>query len=234
MEILIDHLTRMQPGFMCVAGIDPATGQHVRPVLVGARLATLLLAPYGGPFDMGALVELGPVKPAGQPPETEDQRFEAWHSRRLRYAAPAELWEAIQKCARPSFGAIFGPALRPQGRTCAVDLGQGTASLGCLNVKERPQLVVETYGTKRNLRMRVWDGALGGNLAVTDLRLFEDDHATPRTSLVDDMNRRIAAGVELILAVGLTRPFAPDGVTAYHWLQVNNLHLADNPDWRLG
>lgn len=233
MEILITHLTRMQPGFICVAGIEPATGRHVRPVLVGARLSTVQLARHGGPFDMGAVVDLGVTSPADQPPETEDQRFEVWHARRLRYATPAEIWQAVRRPAKTSLGEIFGPALRPQGRGCAVDVGQGIASLGCLLPAERPRLFVETYAAKQNLRMRVTDGTLGGNLSVTDLRLFEDDHTTPRAAKVEEINRRIQSGVEVVLCVGLTRPFAPDGGTAYHWLQVNNLHLADDPGWRL-
>jgi hypothetical protein len=33
MLILVHHLTRMQPGFICVAGLDADTERHVRPVL---------------------------------------------------------------------------------------------------------------------------------------------------------------------------------------------------------
>ena len=37
-----------------------------------------------------------------------------------------------------------------------------------------------------------------------------------------------------MLGVGLTRPFAPTaGEPPLHWLQVNNLHLEDDPAWRL-
>src|SRR5579863_2299970 len=142
MRILIDHVTRMQPGFICVAGLDSADA-HVRPVVVGARLPALLLARHGGPFEMGALVDLGPTAPVGQPPETEDARFEPWRTQRLRYVAPEELWAAVRRCARPTFGAIFGPALRPRRRTCATAVGEGSASLGCLAcaaLPERPRL----------------------------------------------------------------------------------------------
>ena len=41
-------------------------------------------------------------------------------------------------------------------------------------------------------------------------------------------------GVPLALCVGLTRPFRRvDTEPAYHWLQVNNLHFADDLGWRL-
>jgi hypothetical protein len=49
------------------------------------------------------------------------------------------------------------------------------------------------------------------------------------------VQRRIKAGVEVILSVGLTRPWRKQGDTAErHWLQVNNIHLRDAPLWSLG
>ena len=39
---------------------------------------------------------------------------------------------------------------------------------------------------------------------------------------------------ELLLSVGLTRPFAPSpDAPPIHWLQVNNIHLEPDPCWRL-
>ena len=49
------------------------------------------------------------------------------------------------------------------------------------------------------------------------------------------MARRLRSGVGVVLAVGLTR--ASGGSPDYpplHWLQVNGLHLEDEPDWQLG
>jgi hypothetical protein len=44
---------------------------------------------------------------------------------------------------------------------------------------------------------------------------------------------RIEAGVEVILSVGLTRAWRKQNDTAErHWLQVNNIHLKDDPLWR--
>jgi hypothetical protein len=65
MQIIVNHLTRMQPGFICVAGVDVSSGRHVRPVL-GRRLTTDLLASKGGPFDMAELVDLGAVECCGR------------------------------------------------------------------------------------------------------------------------------------------------------------------------
>jgi hypothetical protein len=39
----------------------------------------------------------------------------------------------------------------------------------------------------------------------------------------------------VILSVGLTRPFRKWGDSEErHWLQVNNIHLEDDPLWQLG
>ena len=43
MKIVVTQLTRMMKGYFCVAGIDLETRAHVRPVLGGARLRTMLL-----------------------------------------------------------------------------------------------------------------------------------------------------------------------------------------------
>jgi hypothetical protein len=83
MRIVVNHLTRMQPGYICVAGLDEVTGQHVRPCLNGARLRTSLLQERGGPSDIAAVVDLGFARHIGQPPETEDYLFEARRARRV-------------------------------------------------------------------------------------------------------------------------------------------------------
>jgi hypothetical protein len=97
--------------------------------------------------------------------------------------------------------------------------------LGCLAPKKRPSLYVDHRGAVRI--------ALGkANLSVADLRLYERDHKTPRRDLVASLQRRLQAGVEAILSVGLTRPWRKHEDTAErHWLQVNNVHLHDDPLW---
>ena len=57
MRIVVNHLTRMQPGYICVAGIDVQDNEHIRPVLGREQLTVGLLARNGGAFDMGRLVD---------------------------------------------------------------------------------------------------------------------------------------------------------------------------------
>lgn len=77
------------------------------------------------------------------------------------------------------------------------------------------------------------DGTFHVDLSVTDLRLYAKDQKTPRAKVIADVQRRIQQGMGVILSVGLARAFQVSGDTARrHWLQVNNLHLEDDPVWK--
>lgn len=224
MEILVNHLTRMQPGFFCAAGIDTATGRHIRPVLRG-RIPVQFLATHGGPFAIGAVLDLGPVIPCGHAPETEDHRFLAVGTRRISIAAPEEFWNLLEQSVQPTLSTIFGSVLQPCGQTCAVDAGRGQASLGCLRSKRvsGPEIF---HGAPR---LNVDDGTFKCSLPITDIRLFEGDFSTLNRVRFRQMQKAITRG-DVILAVGLTRPWRkPDDDRERHWLQVNNIHPADNP-----
>jgi hypothetical protein len=73
------------------------------------------------------------------------------------------------------------------------------------------------------------------NLSVTDLRFYQPDQTSLRVPQITDMARRIERGVPLVLGVGLTRLFRKDeNSEPKHYLQVNNVHLEDNPVWTNG
>jgi hypothetical protein len=220
----------MQPGYVCVAGVDVNTLKHVRPVLRYGRLTTGLLRHNGGPLDIGSVVDLGPTVYAGHPPEMEDHYFDPSKATLLFDDTPDEYWEFLNQVARESLGAIFGPALEQWDESCTVDVGEGHTSLGCLAPEERPWLYMDHRGTVRMVLECLTPSV---DLSVTDLRLYEKDHKTPRRDLVTDVQGCLKAGVEAILCVGLTRPWQKQGDTAErHWLQVNNIHLEDDPLWR--
>jgi hypothetical protein len=227
MRIVVNHLTRMQPGYICVAGIDLASGKHVRPVLE-TRLSSRLLARNRGPFDIGAIVDLGTASPMGRPPETEDHRFNQWKVTRVKDSVGADFWELLGRVARPGLRDVFGDALQQRDRSCTVEVGQGRASLGCLRAT-RPQLAIDSAG---KIRLTLDDGRYRASLSVADLRLYGTDYLTPRRDRVEHVAARIEAGVGVILSVGLSRPFLKPGDKASrHWLQVNNIHLEDDPLW---
>lgn len=83
------------------------------------------------------------------------------------------------------------------------------------------------------VRLHFNDGAFDVRASVTDIRLYEADQKTPRTAVIDDIQRRINSGVGVILSVGVGYPWRkPDDMEERHWLQVNGIHLADNPVWQ--
>ena len=230
MRIVVNHLTRMQPGYICVAGIDVQDNQHIRPVLGGTRLTVDLLARNGGAFDVGRLVELGPTQPSGTAPETEDHTFDPGRLVSVRELSPASFWQLLTTVSCDKLVDIFGNDLKAQRNGCAVDEGQGNASLGCLRTATPPSITISRWG---KIRAQVADGTFDVDLSVTDLRLYGTDQTTPRAKVIADVQRRIQRGVGVILSVGLARAFQVSGDTVRrHWLQVNNLYLEDDPAWK--
>jgi len=239
MKIVVTHLTRMQRGTVCVAGLEVDTGQHVRPVPPMGVLQSRVTTPRGGPFDMATVVDLGLTRPVPTPPEIEDCELTWWHARAVRLVEPALFWEMLRFVARPSLTVLFGPALRSIGRSgsrrAVTDLGAGHASLGVLVPRGQPRLTLGAKPDGREVvRMSLSDGDLALDLSVTDLRLYTDDGGRPDAARVRDVADRLARRVPALLSVGLTRPFSarPDE-PPLHWLQVNNIHLEDDPAWRL-
>jgi hypothetical protein len=235
-KIVVNHLTRMQKGFICVAGVDLATGQHVRPML-RSQMRKDLLARHGGPFDIGRMVELGWTKYVGVRPETEDYLFHQSEVKCLGDMPARQFWELLQTLAKPTLQEIFGKDLLPRGQhSCAVDVGRGVASLGCLVAPRRPRLLLERRDplSRGRIRIQFRSGRRDFELSVPDIRLYGADHVTPDADLVQRIAQRLESAQPVILGVGLTRPFQVEpSQPALHWLQVNNLHFEDDPVWRL-
>ena len=232
MRILVNHLTRMQPGYFCAAGIDLETGTHVRPVLRRGRLTTDLLSTNDGPFDIGSVLYLGSTINTGHAPELEDRRFDPAGARWLYDDSADDYWNALEAVTRESLEEIFGPALELWDESGTVDVGEGRASLGCLKPEKQPWMYVDHRGTVRLVLDYLMPSV---DLSVTDLRLYEGDGRTPRRDLVESVQKRLEAGVKTILSVGLTRPWRKWNDDAErHWLQLNNIHLKDDPLWQLG
>jgi hypothetical protein len=223
----------MRPGRVCVAGVDLAGGRHVRPVLRRGQLRRRLVERPGAPFNVGCLADIGEVTRRPRAPAIEDARFHLRRARRLGVISAPEFWKMLKGMARFSLRDIFGPDLRPVGTSYGVERGRGGASLGTLiprRVSGPSVIEVERGGrTRPRVVIEVEDEYGDCRLPVTDLRLWERGQRTPRTDAVADAARRVEEGVKVILSVGLTRPMHR-GVC---WLQVNNIHLADDPGWQV-
>jgi hypothetical protein len=211
---------------ICVAGIDPATYRHVRPVTPpGDPLTRVLLRENGGPFGAGALVDIGSVEACPTAPETEDHEFDTTHAKHVSDIDDEAYLKLLTEMAAADLGSAFGPELERVGRTYAVEPGNGGRSLAVLRARNRPALKINGYG-----ELRLWynDVEPSAYLSVKDVRLFEDDHKTIKTRAVANVNRRLRQGVDAFLMLGLTRPWSKPGDThERHWLQLNGLCLAD-------
>lgn len=159
MKILVNHLTRMQAGYICVAGLDTETNTHVRPVLARSRLAVDLLKRKKGPFDIAVIVDLGNVQAQGKAPEIEDYLFDQAQLSALKELPPGRFWKLLEGVSQDTLRKIFGKALQPQRRGCAIDEGTGSASLGACSLLDR-----------RNYRSTV--GGSFGQISTTALSML--------------------------------------------------------------
>lgn len=237
MRIVVNHLTRMHGGHICVAGVDVETRRHVRPVMEQQGMTAQFLARYGGPFDMARVVELGRPRAKADKPHVEDVVYVPSWAKLERTAAGHEFWNLLQELAETRIRAIFGNGLRAVGQSrYGTQLGRGIASLGCFRPAEPPQLyLAQGREGKHQIRMKLTDGEIRADAGVTDLRLCKADHTTPDPDLVRAAARWIHDSEGVLLGVGLTRKYRPSEDSDYvHWLQVNNIHLKEDPTWQLG
>ena len=237
MKIVINHLTRMHGGHICVAGVDLQTRRHVRPVGQHGGLGADLLARYGGPFDMAGTVDLGRPRPVPEKPHVEDHLFVASWAKVEEGLCGHEFWNLLHCLSKSKLREIFGPALRSVGRSrWGTDPGEGTASLGCFHPCCPPTLYLAPGRQRKyQVRMKLGDGEIQADAGVTDLRLFQPDHATPDADKVRGVAKWIHDSEGVILGLGLTRKFRSSEQSPYiHWLQVNNIHLKEEPAWPLG
>jgi hypothetical protein len=232
MLIVVNHLTRMQQGYMCVAGIDLETGLHVRPVL-NRQMTIDMLSVHDGPFDMARIVDLGKTKFVGKIPELEDHWFDAATACHAGDMTGSEFWELLQRLAHEKLGTVFGPDLERIGSTCVVAETCGLRSLGCYWASDG-RLFVDHSRERRRVRFAWQAGGHSFNVPVTDIRLYDEDHVTPCETTIRQLADQIAARPRVLVSVGLSRPFRKTADDPpRHWLQINNFHLEENPCWTL-
>jgi hypothetical protein len=214
---------------ICVAGIESESRSHLRPT-TGPEdpLTRKLLVEVGGPFEIGAVVELGETQPRSNPPEIEDHRFEPAAARQVGRLKPEKYLGLLDEVAERSIRYCFGPDLKRHGSyKFATERGRGECSLLCVRMEEAVRLAISDWGT---LQLRFNVTHRHAYAPVTDLRFYEPDHKTIRETIVEDVAARLRRGVRAWVMFGLSRPWAPPGeVAERHWLQVNGICLEDDP-----
>jgi hypothetical protein len=229
-QIVLNHLTRMDSPRICIAGLDPASKKHLRPVTNGVRQLTRgLLAGSGGPFELGAVIELGETTPRPDRPEIEDALFDPRKADRVGQLEDDDYLKLIDRASDASLEDAFGPDLQRRGWRYAVDVGEGECSLGCVRAQQIPDLEVDKRFGER-LQLRFNDPNPPGYIPVNDLRFYEADHRTLKHAVVENVRDRLEDGVAVWMMFGLARAFQATGDDAErHWLQVNGLCLEDAP-----
>ena len=146
-------------------------------------------------------------------PHVEDHIFEPSRATLQGPLSAARFWHLLDILSEAKLRDIFGVELREIGTYgCGTAEGKRQASLGCLRPSRTPALGIERRESDRpRIRISISDGELEADVGVTDIRLYEDDYVTPDEGRVNRVARAIRASESVILSVGLTRAFAPDG-----------------------
>ena len=228
MQIVVNHLTRMRGDRICVAGIDPAQRQHVRPITSRTdELTRELLRENGGPLELAGVLDVGQSEATPDPPQVEDRKVQLREFATVHRLSDDEYLNFLNVMAEPDLETAFGPALERRGWKYSTAEGAGDASLAVVKARRRPRLEVGEYG---NLTFRFNDPKTPAYVPVTDVRFVAADNSTIRTDVVRDVHSRLQRGVGVYVMFGLGRAFRPDGDDrARHWLQVNGLCLEDKP-----
>jgi len=184
LRIVVTDLTRMREGHICVAGIDLATGERVRPVR--DRLGAELLRTNGGPFDVGAIVDLGSCRPVGSAPEVEDVLFQPSRCVHRGYVPPDEFYELCKSKSAADLSAI-GPELKQFGRSLTTLEGKGDCSLVFVSSRIIPKVFINAYNKLR------YDYGSRIELSVTDVRLYDRKLLEPDAKKVEQLQSRLAA-----------------------------------------
>ena|ERR1700742_1435293 len=112
MQIIINHLTRMSAPRICVAGVDSQSFEHVRPTTPPTDLITRnLLLENGGPFGVGAVVDLGTTIARPNAPEVEDYEFVAVRARLVEHLADDDYLGVLAEISENTWSEPSAPSL---------------------------------------------------------------------------------------------------------------------------
>lgn len=223
LQITVTHLTRMSGDRICVAGLTD-DAEFVRPDCS----EYLRRSDVPGLFALGARVDLGRVRREGSPPQTENVTFSREQARLLDVRELDEIEPLLAASAVNDLNSAFGTELRKtSGGALYVRPRTGTGSLTTVRLNPGDLRLRRSFG---KVRGRWEDAAIGQcERPATDLVLYpraDEDADLARMNELQDRSERCDA---LYLSVGLGKQYAPPGLPAGHWVQLNNVLCVMRP-----
>lgn len=234
MKIIVTDLTRFtNPDIVCLAGIDPETGQCVRPMLEnGTKLEYF---PFSGVKDHGVIPgsclegNFIPVIGANRP-HVEDHRSRG-DVNVVESASGAAFEAVLERTAHTSIRSAFGA--RPNNRCYARNAAPATSitTIRLDSPSTQFRLVMDQKYDAPKFKAHVTD-AEGFELSwlpVTDLG-FSDHIAkvlTEDPALVK-LNTFLRAQRKLYMRIGLSRPYTASADRDGYWVQLNGIYSFPN------
>jgi hypothetical protein len=220
-QIIITDLTRFGEGkpIVCTAGIDPETGECIRPkpYLQFAHFTRL------GIFPGGILMGDFEPDPSMKAPHTEDARHK--DLKFLRPCNAEEFQSVLQSSASPSLEAGFGVSL-PDGAKVIPLLPPPSRSIITLKVDPLCVEIVEDSYKTGKLRIHFTDGA-GKRyrfFSITDLGFHDYAQRHRESGALNELNAAIAEQDVAYLRIGLGQPYKnPQGKEGF-WMQANGIY----------
>lgn len=220
-SIIITDLTRFGEGkpIVCTAGIDPKSGECIRPLpyLPFSEFTRLGIFPGGilsGDFAPDASMKA---------PHTEDT-----HHKDLKFVGPCsaeDFRSVLENSASPSLEAGFDVSL-PDGAKLIPLLPPPPRSIITLEVNPRRVEIVEDGYKPGKIRIHFTDGS-GKRyrfFSIADLGFHDYAQRHRESGALGELNSAIAEQDVVFLRIGLGRAFKnPQGKEGF-WMQANGIY----------
>lgn len=220
-SIIITDLTRFSAGkpTVCIAGIDPDTGECIRPMpyLSFTECERLQILPGG------RLVGNFTPSPHRSQPHMEDCQ----HSN-LQFRGPCtadEFRGILERSCVVSLAEGFGYEF-PDGDRCLPAGHSPGRSIVTLRASPNQVRILENDFQPGSIRLHFTDGSGRGwrYFPITDLGFFDYAQRHRQSGALEALNAEIASQEDVFLRVGLSRVWQkPYGEKGY-WMQVNGIY----------
>ncbi len=220
LRIALLDVTEMSGDAVCIAGMDMASGATLR--LADRTPTRRLLRSYGGfrPTDI-ITVQYEP-KRRTEPPHTEDGRWDHLTLRKDGTIDPTVLTRLLTPKAFNSVEEAFGaPAFKGRNGNSAWLPGQGLRSLATVRAS-----AIRAHLAGDALRVKFTDAGGGHWPAAPFQDLAVKTHPQTCASCAAGFLRNVAGEFDaddVLVRVGLTRPFSAGDTPPGCWLQVTNV-----------